>query len=94
MRVTLRSLIKIACCAVVLLGPYAIGAMPSLWFWPCWAVALAIVAYAFCFSSSRAPAVASVLVSIALAIALAIFAITFYTLTIVKMGPALFDRAL
>ncbi|MET3926458.1 hypothetical protein ABIE28_002567 [Devosia sp. 2618] len=32
--------------------------------------------------------------SIALGIALAIFAITFYTLTIVKMGPALFDRAL
>lgn len=32
--------------------------------------------------------------SIALAIALAIFAITFYVLTIVKMGPALFDRAL
>ena len=32
--------------------------------------------------------------SIALAIALAIFAVTFYTLTIVKMGPALFDRAL
>lgn len=32
--------------------------------------------------------------SIALAIALAIFAITFYALTIVKMGPALFDRAL
>ena len=32
--------------------------------------------------------------SIALAIALAIFAITFYTLTIVKMGPALFDRAM
>lgn len=32
--------------------------------------------------------------SIAIAIALAIFAITFYTLTIVKMGPALFDRTL
>lgn len=32
--------------------------------------------------------------SIALAIALALFAVTFYTLTIVKMGPALFDRAL
>ena len=32
--------------------------------------------------------------SIALAIALALFAITFYTLTIVKMGPALFDRAM
>ena len=32
--------------------------------------------------------------SIALAIALALFAITFYTLTIVKMGPALFDRTL
>lgn len=32
--------------------------------------------------------------SIALGIALAIFAITFYALTIVKMGPALFDRAL
>jgi hypothetical protein len=32
--------------------------------------------------------------SIALGIALALFAITFYTLTIVKMGPALFDRAL
>lgn len=32
--------------------------------------------------------------SIALAIALAIFAVTFYTLTIVKMGPALFDRTL
>ena len=32
--------------------------------------------------------------SIALAIALGLFAITFYTLTIVKMGPALFDRAL
>ena len=32
--------------------------------------------------------------SIALAIALALFAITFYTLTIIKMGPALFDRAL
>lgn len=32
--------------------------------------------------------------SIALAIALAIFAVTFYTLTIVKMGPALFDRAM
>lgn len=32
--------------------------------------------------------------SIALAIALALFAVTFYTLTIVKMGPALFERAL
>ena len=32
--------------------------------------------------------------SIALAIALALFALTFYALTIVKMGPALFDRAL
>ncbi len=32
--------------------------------------------------------------SIALAGALALFAITFYVLTIVKMGPALFDRAL
>jgi hypothetical protein len=32
--------------------------------------------------------------SIYLAIALALFALTFYTLTIVKMGPALFDRAL
>lgn len=32
--------------------------------------------------------------SIALGIALALFAITFYTLTIVKMGPALFDRTL
>jgi hypothetical protein len=32
--------------------------------------------------------------SIALAAALAIFALTFYVLTIVKMGPALFDRAL
>ena len=32
--------------------------------------------------------------SIALGLALALFAITFYTLTIVKMGPALFDRAL
>ena len=32
--------------------------------------------------------------SIALAIALAVFAVTFYTLTIVKMGPALFDRAM
>ena len=32
--------------------------------------------------------------SIALAIALGLFALTFYTLTIVKMGPALFDRAL
>lgn len=32
--------------------------------------------------------------SIALGVALALFALTFYTLTIVKMGPALFDRAL
>ena len=32
--------------------------------------------------------------SIALAGALALFAITLYVLTIVKMGPALFDRAL
>tara|TARA_R110002020_G_scaffold49953_3_gene141781 strand:+ start:2482 stop:2664 length:183 start_codon:yes stop_codon:yes gene_type:complete len=32
--------------------------------------------------------------SIALAVALALFAVTFYTLTIVKMGPALFDRAM
>lgn len=32
--------------------------------------------------------------SIALGLALALFAITFYVLTIVKMGPALFDRAL
>lgn len=32
--------------------------------------------------------------SIALALALALFAVTFYVLTIVKMGPALFDRAL
>jgi len=32
--------------------------------------------------------------SIALGIALALFAITFYTLTIIKMGPALFDRSL
>lgn len=32
--------------------------------------------------------------SIYLAIALALFAVTFYTLTIVKMGPALFNRAM
>jgi len=32
--------------------------------------------------------------SIALAIALALFALTFYALTIVKMGPALFDRSI
>jgi hypothetical protein len=32
--------------------------------------------------------------SIALAAALALFALTFYILTLVKMGPALFDRAL
>jgi hypothetical protein len=32
--------------------------------------------------------------SIALALALGLFAVVFYTLTIVKMGPALFDRAL
>jgi hypothetical protein len=32
--------------------------------------------------------------SIALGLALLLFALTFYTLTIVKMGPALFDRAL
>lgn len=32
--------------------------------------------------------------SIALAGALALFAVTFYVLTIVKMGPALFDRGL
>jgi ferric-dicitrate binding protein FerR (iron transport regulator) len=32
--------------------------------------------------------------SIALAIALALFAAIFYALTIIKMGPALFDRAL
>lgn len=32
--------------------------------------------------------------SIALAIALGVFAITFYVLTIVKIGPAIFDRAL
>ncbi|WP_375449761.1 hypothetical protein [uncultured Devosia sp.] len=32
--------------------------------------------------------------SIALGLALALFALTFYVLTIIKMGPALFDRAL
>lgn len=32
--------------------------------------------------------------SIALGVALALFAITFYVLTIVKMGPAIFDRAI
>jgi len=32
--------------------------------------------------------------AIALGVALALFAITFYILTIVKMGPALFDRAI
>ncbi len=32
--------------------------------------------------------------SIALGVALALFAITFYVLTIIKMGPALFDRAI
>jgi hypothetical protein len=32
--------------------------------------------------------------SIALAVALALFAITFYVLTIIKMGPAVFERAL
>jgi hypothetical protein len=32
--------------------------------------------------------------SIALGIALALFALTFYALTIIKMGPAVFDRAL
>lgn len=32
--------------------------------------------------------------SIALAIALVLFALTFYALTIIKMGPALFDRSL
>jgi hypothetical protein len=30
--------------------------------------------------------------SIALAVALLLFAVTFYVLTLVKMGPALFDR--
>ena len=32
--------------------------------------------------------------SLALGAALALFAITFYVLTIIKMGPALFDRAI
>ncbi|UYO01505.1 MAG: hypothetical protein KIT02_16795 [Devosia sp.] len=32
--------------------------------------------------------------SLALAGALILFALTFYVLTIIKMGPALFDRAL
>lgn len=32
--------------------------------------------------------------SIALALALCLFAVTFYVLTIVKMGPALFERGL
>ncbi|WEJ57737.1 hypothetical protein [Devosia sp. FJ2-5-3] len=32
--------------------------------------------------------------SIALAAALLLFAVTFYVLTLVKMGPALFDRML
>lgn len=32
--------------------------------------------------------------SIALAVALVLFAVTFYILTLVKMGPALFDRML
>ena len=32
--------------------------------------------------------------AVALAVALGLFALTFYILTIVKMGPALFDRAL
>ena len=32
--------------------------------------------------------------SIALALALVLFALTFYVLTIVKMGPGLLDRAL
>ncbi|ODT69085.1 MAG: hypothetical protein ABS75_18110 [Pelagibacterium sp. SCN 63-23] len=32
--------------------------------------------------------------SIALAVALGLFCLTFYVLTIVKMGPAIFDRAL
>lgn len=32
--------------------------------------------------------------SIAIGIALALFALTFYALTIAKMGPALFDRTL
>ena len=32
--------------------------------------------------------------SLALGAALALFALTFYVLTLVKMGPALFDRAL
>jgi hypothetical protein len=32
--------------------------------------------------------------SIALALALALFAVTFYLLTVVRMGPALFDRSL
>lgn len=32
--------------------------------------------------------------SLALAVALALFALTFYVLTIAKMGPGLFERAL
>jgi hypothetical protein len=32
--------------------------------------------------------------SIALGIVLALFALTFYVLTIVKMGPGIFDRTL
>jgi hypothetical protein len=32
--------------------------------------------------------------SIALALALGLFAVIFYVLTIVKMGPGIFDRAL
>lgn len=32
--------------------------------------------------------------SIALAVALGLLAVVFYTLTIVKMGPGLFDRTL
>ncbi|MBU1174502.1 MAG: hypothetical protein KKH72_03790 [Alphaproteobacteria bacterium] len=32
--------------------------------------------------------------SIALALALAVFAVLFYVLTIVKMGPGIFDRGM
>lgn len=45
-------------------------------------------------SADAAAARARIRRSIALGIALALFAVTFYALTIIKMGPALFERAL
>ena len=77
MLIARRTIFKIFFIIIILLGPFAVGALTSLWFWLLFIGSLAITVYAIRSKSERAKKITLVLASIALAVTISDLALRF-----------------